>query len=62
MSAASRKEALKSISSDKGFESVKKLLENAKLTDKFGKDLVLLLSPGLVNTLAFTTHAASIPK
>ena len=83
-SAASRKETLESISSDKGFESVKKLLENncknmwtsvgvynyytecsglvlsrqglvAKLANEFGKDLVILSSPELANTLVFRT-------
>ena len=89
MSTVSRKKTPESISSEKGFESVKKLLENdpknmwtsrkftvitqnvvilvlsrqdlvVKLADVFGKDLVVLPSPVLANTLAISAYAAGI--
>ena len=34
----------------------------AKLANEFGKDLVILSSPGLANILVFRTHAAGIVK
>lgn len=85
MSTVSSKKTPESISSEKGFESVKKLLENdpknmwtsrkftvitqnvvilvlsrQDLADVFGKDLVVLPSPVLANTLAISAYAAGI--